>query len=583
MIKDMNGEDMNDKNMNIKVMFNVSIPMRDGAQLYADIYRPDDEKPYPAIVNRTPYLKDSLGAVSGYIHATRLAAQGYNVVIQDVRGTGYSDGVCDPAGHQEEDGYDTIEWVGVQSWCDGQVGMVGESYHGFTQLAAAKTRPPHLKAICPFQTSWTKFPAIYSFGVFSNVLYGWIYGRATERDKYIENTLSKDSKEKMDYCSKHGDEQLRYLPIIDMPAANIPGVPGLEFQNELLENIDNKEYLTKVGRVEGFEDVQVPCLILTGWNDFLRDMTIYNYVEFKKRGGSETCKKGTRLIVGPWLHGDQLTRFVDGYDFGSEASCDDAKITEKLISWFDYWLKGKENKFMSSAPIKLFVLGRNQWRDEYEWPLARTKYVKYYLHSKGHANSLDGNGTLSLEKPQAERTDQYLYDPSNPVPSSTGEVGHFMIQDQRQNEKRDDVLVFTTPAFIEETEITGPLYVELYAESSAIDTDFVCKLSEVYPDGRALNIGMKLVRARYRNGEKAEFLIPGNVYRYEIQVGNISMVLAPGHKIRLDVTSSLFPDADVNLNTGGKVGFETEYKVALQKIYHDKEHPSALILPVIPQ
>jgi uncharacterized protein len=569
--------------MNIKIMYNVPIPMRDGAILYADIYRPDDDKPYPAIVNRTPYLKDGTGHLSGYVRAHRMAGQGYNVVIQDVRGTGLSDGVCDPAGHQTEDGYDTIEWVALQPWCNEMVGMVGESYHGFSQLAAAQSRPPHLKAICPFQTSWTKFPAIYDFGVFSNVLYGWIYGRALEREKYIENTLSKEALEKMQYCMEHGEEQLKYLPLKDMPAANIPGVPGLDFQNELLENIDNKEYLTKIGRVEGFEDVQVPCLILTGWYDFLRDKTIYNYVEFKKRGGSEACRDGTRLIIGPWTHGDQLSQYVDGYDYGPEAACDNAGITGKLISWFDYWMKGINSEYMSGAPVKLFVLGKNQWRDEYEWPLKRTKYVKYYLHSQGNANSLSGNGYLSTEMPIDKFTDSYIHDPSNPVPGSTGEAGHFMIQDQRPNEQRNDVLVYTSPAFTEETEITGPLQVELYASSSAIDTDFVGKLSDVHPDGRAINLGMKLIRARYRDGETASFLEPEKVYKFIIDVGNISIVLPAGHKIRLDITSSLFPDADVNLNTGGRVGFETEYCSAVQKIYHDSEYPSTVILPMIPQ
>ena len=573
---------MNLIGMNIKIRYNVPIPMRDGAILYADIYRPDDNLKYPAIVNRTPYLKDALVPLCGYIRAHKMASQGYNVIIQDVRGTGLSDGICDPAGHQTEDGYDTVEWAAAQPWCDGQVGMVGESYHGFSQLAAAQSRPPHLKAICPFQTSWTKFPALYSFGVFSNVLYGWIYGRAFEREQYFEHTLSGEAIEKMKYCMEHGEEQLKYLPIIEMPAANIPGVPGLDFQNELLENIDNKEYLAEIGRAEGFEDVQVPCLILTGWYDFLRDKTIYNYVEFKKRGGTQTCREGSRLIIGPWTHGHELSQYVDGYDYGPEASCDGAGITDKIIQWFDYWMKGKDGEFMSGAPVKLFVLGKNKWRDEYEWPLARTRYVKYYLHSRGHANALSGNGTLSIEIPGQEPADCYLYDPSNPVPGSTGEPGHYMIQDQRPNEQREDVLVYTTPVFTKETEITGPLNVELYASSDQIDTDFVCKISDVYPDGRAINLGMKLIRARYRNGEEASLMEPGTVYRFMIDVGNISIVLASGHSIRLDVTSSLFPDADANLNTGGRIGFETEYKIAYQKIYHDKAYPSAVILPVIP-
>ena len=567
---------------NIKMIAGVPFTMRDGTVLYANVYRPDDEEKYPAILLRTPYIKESDEILSGYIKPVDLAGQGYNVVLQDVRGSGWSEGVCDPAGHQNEDGYDTVEAVAAMPWCDGNVGMVGESYCGFSQLAAANERPPHLRAICPFQTSWTKFPAIYSFGVFSNVLYGWIYGQAFERHKRM-NILSDETIAQMEKCLQSGDEQVKYLPIKDMPAANVPGVPGLEFQSMLLENIDNEEYLAELGRVEGFENVEVPCLILTGWYDFLRDKSIYNYTQFKTRGGSEKCKEGTKMIVGPWLHGGQLSGSFDGFNFGPEGSGNSFDVAGKLIAWFDHWMKGKDNDYMSGAPIKLFILGPNVWRDEYEWPLARTKYTEYYLHSDGHANTLNGDGALLQEKPAEQKQDHYLYDPGNPVNSHLEDPYTFMIQDQTPNQMRGDVLVYTTEAFEDDTEITGPITAEIYASSTAVDTDFVCKVSEVYPDGRALNIGMKLERARYRNGHEAELMEPGSVYQFDFEIGNIAMILKKGHKIRLEITSSLFPDADLNLNTGGRVGFETEYNLAVQTILHDEKYPSKLVLPIIPQ
>jgi uncharacterized protein len=568
--------------MNIKIWYNVPMPMRDGAILYANVYRPDNSSKYPAILNRTPYLKDGDTPLCGYIHALEIAGQGYNVVIQDVRGAGWSDGVIDPAGNQVEDGYDSVEWVAAQDWCDGNVGMVGESYHGFSQLAAAQGRPPHLKAICPFQTSWTKFPAIYSFGVFSNMLYGWIYGQAYSRMKYFPELLSRETLDKMHEYERDGDRQLRWLPLKDTPAAGIPEVPGLNFQRELLENIENSEYLKKIGRAEAFDKVEVPCLNLTGWYDFLRDKTIYNYTRFRVRGGSPSCRENSKLIVGPWNHGDVLPGIIEGVDFGPQGSGRGAGITEKLVAWFDHWLKGMDNDFVSGAPVKLFILGDNVWRDEYEWPLARTNYVSYYLHSKGRANTLDGNGTLSAEKPGEESCDQYLYDPANPCSSSTGDPHHFLIQDQRPNEHREDVLVYTTEYFEEDVEITGPFTAELFASSSAVDTDFVCKVSDVHPDGSAYSLGMQLIRARYRNGENPEFLIPGQVYQYTMEVGNIAIKLKKGHAIRLDITSSLFPDADINLNTGGRVGYESKYKVAHQCIFHTQDYPSRLILPFIP-
>jgi uncharacterized protein len=566
----------------IKLMANVPITMRDGAILYANVYRPDDDERYPAVVLRTPYLKESVGILAGYIRPQDLSGQGYNVVLQDVRGAGWSEGVCDPSGHQVEDGYDTVEAVAAMPWCDGNVGMVGESYCGFSQLAAAQGRPPHLRAICPFQTSWTKFPAIYSFGVFSNVLYGWIYGRALDRHEKF-GILSPEAIEEMQYCMAHGDEQVRFLPLKDMPAANIPGVPGLDFQNELLENIANEDFLAEIGRAEGYDKVEVPCLILTGWYDFLRDKSIYNYTQFKTRGGSEKCREGGKLIVGPWLHGDLLSGGFDGFYFGPEGSGEGADITGRVIDWFDCWMKGETSPFMSGAPVKLFILGPNIWRDEYEWPLARTQYTNYYLHSGGKANSLDGDGTLSARLPEDEREDHYLYDPGNPVYTHIDDPYTHMVQDQRPNERRGDVLVYTTGAFEQDTEITGPITADLFVSSTAIDTDFVCKVSEVYPDGRALNIAMILVRARYRNGHEPEFLEPGKAYEVHFDIGNIGMILKQGHKIRLDVTSSLFPDADLNMNTGGRVGYETEYNLAVQTILHDSDHPSRLVLPIIPK
>lgn len=579
MPKKLNGRDL----MDIRVMYNVPITMRDGVTLYADVYRPDNDEPYPAIVNRTPYLKDGDGAVCGYFKTPVLAGCGYNVVIQDVRGTGHSEGICDPAGHQDEDGYDTIEAIAKMPWCDGNVGMMGESYHGFSQLACARANPPHLRAICPFMTSWTKFPAIYDFGVFSPVLYGWITGRALDRNRYYPGQYSPEAEELMRKYNARMGEQVAWLPMKDMPAGNIPGVPELAFHRELLENIDNKAYLTAIGRVEGFEQTTVPTLNVTGWNDFLRDKTIYNYTQFRDRGGSEACRKGSKLIVGPWRHSNWMESFIEGVNYGDAASCDGYGMNEKLTQWFDTYLKGQETEMTSGAPVRLFVMGKNEWRDEWEWPLKRTRFTPYYLHSGGHANTLMGDGLLTLEKPGEEPADAYDYDPMNACPSDTGEPLRSLMQDQRPLQRREDVLVFTSPAVTEETELTGPIWAELYAASSALDTDFVARTCVVRRDGSTYKLGAKLVRARYRNGETAEPLVPGEIYQFRIESANTSIVLEPGEAIRLDVTSALFPDADRNMNTFGRIGYEAEGIVAHQLIYHDADHPSALILPIIPR
>ena len=569
--------------MDIKVLWNVPIRMRDGITLYADVYRPNNDIPYPAIVNRTPYLKESMHYLTGYSKALLLAGCGYNVVIQDVRGTGYSEGICDPAGHQDEDGYDTVEGLAAMPWCDGNVGMVGESYNGFSQLTAARSNPPHLRTIVPAMTSWTKFPGIYDFGIFSPVLYGWIHGRALDREKYYPGQYSPEAIQAIHETGSDMAKQAAWLPMIEMPAANIDGVPELHCHRDLLANIDNEDYLEDIGRAEGFEKTTVPTLNVTGWNDFLRDKTIYNFTQFQKRGGSKEAREGARLVVGPWFHSANMEGVIEGVDYGPEASCEGAKYTERLIGWYDRWLKGIPGEFSEGAPVRLFVMGKNIWRDEQEWPLKRTRYTSFYLHSGGHANTLAGDGLLTEETPLQEPADHYDYDPMNPCPSDTGERGLMLMQDQQILQRRSDVLVYTTPVFTRETEITGPITARIYASSSARDTDFVARVGVVRKDGSVYRLGALLVRARYRFGKVPRPLEPGEVFCYTIAVGNTSIVLQSGEAIRLDITSSLFPDADRNLNTYGKVGFESEGIVAHQTILHDNEHPSVLILPFIPE
>lgn len=569
--------------MDVKVMYNVPIKTRDGLTLYADVYRPDNDEKYPVILNRTPYLKESDYLLTGYVRPMVFAGMGYNVVIQDVRGTGYSEGICDPAGHQDEDGYDTVEALAAMPWCNGNVATFGESYNGFSQLACARSNPPHLRAVNPFMTSWTKFPAIYDFGIFSPVLFGWITGRALDREKYYLGQYSPEALKKMQEYGSRMMEQVSWLPMREMPAANVEGVPELAFQRDLLENIDNEEYLTSIGRVEGYEQTTVPTLNVTGWNDFLRDKTIYNFTQFRARGGSEQCRQESRLVVGPWQHSSNLERFIEGVDYGPAASGDDSGFTELLASWYGKWLKGEDSEYMHTAPVRLFIMGKNVWRDEYEWPLARTEFTPYYLHSGGYANTRLGDGVLSEALPGCEAADHYDYDPMNPCPSGTGEPRVNLMQNQCLLQDRPDVLVYTAPAVTKETEITGPVCADLYVSTDAPDTDFVARVGVIRRDGTEYRLGSKLVRLRYRNGKTPEAAVPGEVYHLKIEAANTAIVLQPGEAIRLDITSSLFPDADRNMNTFGKVGYEDRGRIAHQTILHDQDHPSALILPVIPE
>lgn len=565
----------------IRVLRDVPLVMRDGVTLYMDVYRPADDRAYPAIVNRTPYLKDRTDIRQGYAHIERFAAAGYNVVVQDMRGTGRSEGECDPVGAQDDDGYDTVEALAAMPWCDGQVGMYGESCNGFAQLACARAKPPHLKAICPFQTSWTKFPAVYDFGVFSPVLYVWIFGRCKERAQYYPDQYTKQALAAADALCDDLTRQASWRPLRDMPAAHVDGVPETRYLRDLMAHIADADYLRAIGRTEGFEAVEVPAMTLTGWFDFLRDKAIDNYVQFKRRGGSASCRDSARLIIGPWLHGSYLGSSADGFEFGPEASGDGFDVAGRLIAWYDLWTKNKQSAFMREKPIWLFVLGRNQWQAEDAWPLARAQNTPFYLDMP--AQSADDGGLLTDTLPSRDGQDAFISDPDNPCPSSTGDKTRFVLQDQRVLEKRADVLVYTSAAFEQETVLIGPIGATIYAACDCADMDLVVKICLVTQEGASLPLGMRLVRARYRAGRTPVPLVPNQAERYDLLVANTALAVKPGQRIRVDVTGSLFPDADVNLHTGGRVGFEQEGLAARQTLYRGQTHPSCVVLPIIPQ
>ena len=297
------------------------------------------------------------------------------------------------------------------------------------------------------------------------------------------------------------------------------------------------------------------------------------------------AREVTRLLVGPWTHGSIGSAQPPGdIDFGLPAGVD---IIAEHIRWYDRRLKGIENGMDDEPPIRLFVMGENVWRYEREWPLARTQYTNYYMHSGGRANSLLGDGVLSPASPAGEPTDRYSYDPENPVPTMGGPVMSPELtgpRDRRSVERRDDVLVFTSEPLTRDAEVTGPVVVTLYASSSAPDTDFTATLVDVYPSGQAINICEGIRRTRFRESLETPTLIePGRTYEYQISLWETGNVFKAGHRIRLEISSSNFPRFDRNLNTGHQPGLDAEIKVADQTIYHDSERPSHVSLPIIPR
>ncbi len=551
---------------------------RDRTVLRAHIYRPDLKGKFPTIVERTPYDKGSFEE-----RGQTFAERGYLYVAQDIRGRYASDG--DFSGgfyrrhHTEaEDGYDAIEWAATLPWSDGKVGTVGSSFDGWTQMELAPTRPPHLKAMIPQAICANlldrEMSAVLRLG---RVLWWTMNTLAPDhrlragaewgtRDIEEGNAL---------WTERDRSKWLWYLPLREIPDEAMFGMGG--HWRHWLDNhhVDNFGFEAK------HKDIEVPALAATSWYD-QQIGSIKNFTGIRDNGATEGAREGTRLIVGPWTHaGDQLGRTVGQLDFGPDAVRDYYEIADQ---WFRYWLKGERDSGFEEWPtVQLFVMGANKWRGEDDWPLARTRYTEYYLHSGGRANTPHGDGVLSEQPPAEEPPDEYLYDPRDPVMTLFSPPGQNEPHDQRALDGRRDVLVYATPPLEHDVEVTGPITVTLHAASSARDTDFVVKLIDVWPNGFAQELCYGIVRARYRDSFDQPTLIePGKTYEYTIQVNPTSNLFRAGHRIRLDVTSSDFPNFDRNHNTGGNDYAEATLIAANQTVFHDSTRPSRVTLPIIP-
>ena len=556
----------------------VKAAMRDGVVLRADIYRPKQQGRFPVLLQRTPYNKSG-GAGFGY----RAAASGYVVVIQDVRGRYTSDGEWRPFQHESQDGYDTVEWVASLPYSNGKVGMFGGSYVGATQMLTAITHPPHLAGICPVVTA-------------SNYHNGWTYqGGAFEQwfNESWTSGLAQDTLNRLIEKDTNAMGGVWKLPLAGYPLFNSEGrSPKVDSPNELapyfldwLAHPNYDDYWKRWSIEEHYPDIKVPALTIAAWYDIFQGGSLRNYQGIRTKGGSEEARRGQRLLVTIGGHAGSGRKIGD-VDFGpAAAQYDEDDVT---LQWYDYLFKGIENQF-GKKPVKIFVMGTNQWRDEDDWPLKQARETKYFLHSSTAANSLRGDGSLSMEIPHSEPPDHYVYDPSNPVPTIGGPLccdGQHLAagpRDQRPDESREDVLLYSTEPFSKAVEVTGPVSVDLYAKSSAVDTDFTAKLVDVWPNGFAQNLTEGIIRARYRSSEEApELMNPGQVYRFMIDLWLTSNVFRSGHRLRIEISSSNFPRFDRNLNTGQEAEFATRFVSASNTIYHDAEHPSAVVLPIVP-
>ena len=555
----------------VTVEHGVLAKMRDGVTLRADIYRPKAEGQFPVLLERTPY--DKRGGVDFGLKA---AARGYVVIIQDVRGRYTSEGEWYTFKHESDDGYNTVEWAAALPYSNGKVGMFGGSYVGATQMLTAIASPPHLAGIFPVVTA-------------SNYHENWTYqGGAFEQwfNESWTSGLAQDTHDRFVRENSNALQWVRELPLAKYTLLDLGATGGLApYFADWLAHPSYDDYWKQWSIEEHLGKVLVPVYTVAAWYDIFQGGSLRNYMGIKAHGGSEAARAGQRLlvIIGGHAGGG---RKIGEVDFGPEAEFD---LDEIMLRWYDHLLKAISNGVEKEKPVKFFVMGSNQWREENDWPLAHARETRYFLHSAGKANSLSGDGVLTPANPQAEPVDHFVYDPADPLPTIGGplccDATHLAPgpRDQRPAEAREDVLVFTTPAFKQDFEVTGPVSLELYASSSAVDTDFTGKLVDVWPNGFAQNLTEGILRTRYRNSnEKPEFMNPGETYKLAIDLWSTSNVFKAGHKLRLEISSSNFPRFDRNLNTGESAAFSSRMVKATNTIFHDREHPSALVLPVVP-
>jgi uncharacterized protein len=545
--------------------------MRDGVTLRADIYRPKAEGKFPVLLVRTPYDKQWT-----MNFGLRAAARGYVVIAQDVRGRFTSEGEWYPFKNESQDGYDTVEWAATLPYSSGKVGMFGGSYVGATQYLAAIAKPPHLAGICPTVTA-------------SNYHDGWTYQGGAFEQWFNESWSTGLALDTMRRRLETGMDALggsKLLPLVSYPVLDAPSSSSVAtYFKDWLAHPNYDHYWKQISIEDHYADIQVPVFGIGAWYDIFLGGTLRNYLRLKKEAGTEAARNGQRLEVTVGGHAGG-GRKIGALDFGEKLQLDDDDV---MLRWYDWLLKGEANGVEKEKPVKIFVMGKNEWREEDDWPLARAKSTRYYLHSAGAANALSGNGTLSVSAPVEEKADQYVSDPSDAVPTIGGPLCCQALptgigpQDQRPAEQRSDVLVYTAAAFAKDTELTGPVALDLYVSSSAVDADFTGKLVDVWPDGFAQNLTEGILRLRYRNSqEKPELANPGEIYHLTVDLWATSNVFLAGHKLRLEVSSSNFPRFDRNMNTGEEQARATRMIKGTNVVYHDRAHPSALVVPVVP-
>ncbi|HEX5144212.1 MAG TPA: CocE/NonD family hydrolase [Mycobacterium sp.] len=564
--------------------------MRDGTVLRADVYSPKTSDVVPVLLMRTQYGKSGAQVQTARFQSPDwFASHCYIVVIQDIRGQGTSGGVFTEFAHDQEDGYDSVEWAAGLPGSNGKVGMYGSSYVGATQWLAATTTPPHLTTIVPANTA-------------SDYYDGWTYEGGQYRLAFLlpwamETIATTAAKNRGDTAAvaaltAAAAEPTRWMdfrPFNAVPPMQ-PGSPTVApWYFDWIRHSTRDDYWTRWSIRDRYANVRVPVLDVEGWYDAFLAGGVENFAGMVDHGGTPQARANQRLVIGPWDHvnwgrpeSEPAPRLKA---IGAVAN---SPINELMLAWYDHFLKGRDNGVSGQPKVDYFLMGANRWRSATAWPLPRTRWTTYYLSGSG--GLADRTGTLSSATPPAgQAPDVYTYDPANPAPSVGGhsccgaQSGPQGPYDQTPVEQRSDVLVYRSAPLTADTEVTGPVTVNLWASTSATDTDFTAKLEVVQPDGTVINLNNGIIRTAFRDSlSQPTPVTPGQPYHYRIAVWPTSYQFRTGDRISVEVSSSDYPQFAPNPNTGAPFGVDTVTRPATQTILHDAAHPSSVTVPVIP-
>lgn len=558
----------------MRTVKNFKCPMRDGVLLATDLYLPDEEGAYPVILMRTPYNKNGFCNDPLYSHYDEYVAKGYVVAIQDCRGTCASEGKINlNGGNEKDDGYDTIEFLAAQPFCDGNVGTFGLSYFGYTQAAAAFGAPPHLKAACPFMCG-----SLASFGTsrmqtIASFHLGWAYGQLLERaDTYFPDEefrkqivpVLRENYEKL-------GEYSRVLPMNQNPAALISGVPMLRDYIDLVEGVEKKEFWDSINSPMSYDAMHTAMLFGTGWMDGACNSTIENFMAARRSEDAYT-RENARLLIGPWTHGGVLPSQIEDINFGDENTGENQDVAGMMLRWFNRYLKNERDDCFDGR-VRYFIMGSNDWHTSQEWPPREADPVRWYL-SEG--------GKLEKAIPQSGEI-KMIYDPENPAPSAlVDQKKRSLMADWSEISGREDVVEFASDVLEEDMTIAGSLNMCLYAAADVPDTDFVCRLTDIAPDGYQRQIAVGYVRARHRKGLfQNDFLTPGETVCYEFGLGHTGYCMEKGHAIGVQVMGSLFPAINRNLNTTEPPALGSTWQIAHDRIFFGGKCASCIEIPVL--